>query len=332
MKWIRKRGGAGRQIAGRIGEAWNRGVSGVGIRDYMTRLRNPCRAHARGLCRGPDGCLLCVVKETSQPDFTANIARFTGFAQQYDSVRPSPPADLAALLRSYAGGQPLQLVVDLGSGTGLSTRFWARHAERVIGIEPTEAMRKQAEAATDAPSASYQAGWSHATGLPSASADVVCCSQALHWMEPAGTFREARRILRPGGVFAAVDFDWPPAVGIWEVERAYEECVATVHRLEMESGVRRTLRHWEKSGHLERMAASGCFRYIREVLLQHEESGNADRWLGVLLSQGSVQTLLKQGRSPAELGLDVFRATTERLLGAQPRPWHWSARVRLGIV
>ena len=34
--------------------------------------------------------------------------------------------------------------------------------------------------------------------------------QALHWMEPAPTFGEVARLLRPGGVFAALDCDWPP--------------------------------------------------------------------------------------------------------------------------
>ena len=54
----------------------------------------------------------------------ANAERFTGFADLYDTVRPTPPLALAEVLRSYAGGAPVRQVVDLGSGTGLSTR-WA---------------------------------------------------------------------------------------------------------------------------------------------------------------------------------------------------------------
>jgi predicted RNA methylase len=42
-------------------------------------------------------------------------------------------------------------VVDLGSGTGLSTGIWAAHAERVVGIEPLDEMRQVAEATTTAP-------------------------------------------------------------------------------------------------------------------------------------------------------------------------------------
>jgi predicted O-methyltransferase YrrM len=37
-----------------------------------------------------------------------------------------------------------RLVVDLGSGTGLSTVLWGERAERVIGIEPNADMRNEA--------------------------------------------------------------------------------------------------------------------------------------------------------------------------------------------
>jgi protein-L-isoaspartate O-methyltransferase len=36
------------------------------------------------------------------------------------------------------------LVVDLGSGTGLSTAVWAEQARRVIGLEPLAAFRREA--------------------------------------------------------------------------------------------------------------------------------------------------------------------------------------------
>ena len=38
-----------------------------------------------------------------------------------------------------------RLVVDLGSGTGLSTRVWADRADEVVGVEASPEMREQAE-------------------------------------------------------------------------------------------------------------------------------------------------------------------------------------------
>src|SRR5215218_257245 len=99
-----------------------------------------------------------------------------------------PPAELGDLLQLYAGGRPRR-VVDLGSGTGLSTRWAARWADEVVGVEPSDDMRAAAEARAIR-NAAYVKGWSHATGLADASADIVVAVQALHWMEPDPTFRE----------------------------------------------------------------------------------------------------------------------------------------------
>ena len=140
----------------------------------------------------------------------ANANRFAGFADLYDSVRPTPPTALSDVLTRYAGGRPA-LVVDLGCGTGLSTRWAAGWAARVIGVEPSADMRARAAAVTDDPNVRYVDGWSSDTHLPAGSADVVLAVQALHWMEPNGTFAEVARLLRPGGVFAALDCDWPPS-------------------------------------------------------------------------------------------------------------------------
>src|SRR3954468_4102853 len=82
----------------------------------------------------------------SQPSLDAGAARFFGFAGLYHGVRPLPPADLGRLLAAYCGGRP-ELVVDLGSGTGLSAG-WARGwADAVVGVEPGDDMRATAEAA-----------------------------------------------------------------------------------------------------------------------------------------------------------------------------------------
>jgi len=263
-------------------------------------------------------------------DFSANIARFTGFAGHYDRFRPSPPEALAGLLTQVAQGAKPVLVVDLGCGTGLSTRYWAGRAVNVVGVEPTAAMREQAES-LGGEGVSYREGFSHATGLPSGSADIVTCSQSLHWMDPLPTFEEAGRILRPGGVFAASDYDWPPVTTSPEADAFYLECVRHCHQLEKEHNVSAGLKKWEKEGHLLRMRESGCFRFTRECLLHHQDAGNAERLVGLLLSQGHVRTLLKAGFSEADLHIDRLREEAGRLLGEEMRTWFWGSRVRLGV-
>lgn len=261
-------------------------------------------------------------------DLAANATRFSGFADLYDGARPTPPADLAALLASYAGVTRPALVVDLGSGTGLSTRWCAGWSDRVIGVEPNADMRAVARA-QPLTGVEYVEGFSHATGLPEACADLALAVQALHWMEPVGTFAEAARILRPGGVFAALDCDWPPSVGNARAEAAWAECRARCRHAEAEHAG--DIRRWDKEGHLARMGDSGAFAWTHEVVLHTVEPGDAGRFVDLLRSQGDLQTLLKHGVTEEQLGVPECLATCVAALGAGPRGILFTYRVRLGI-
>ena len=259
----------------------------------------------------------------------ANVGRWYGFAETYDRYRPQPPAVLVDLLAMLAQ-KPLELVVDLGAGTGLSTRIWSGRAKHVIGVEPNPDMRKEATVQTGATDVEYRAGLSTSTGLDDGCADIVTISQALHWMSPEPTFTEVARILRPEGVFAAYDCDWPPAVH-WEAEMAYNDCMKRAIEVEGRLGLRDNVTQWAKDEHLGRIRASEQFRYVREVTLHSIEMGNADRLVGLAISQARVSRPLMNGASEDEIGLTTLREVARRTLGDAPRPWYFSYRVRLGI-
>ncbi len=271
---------------------------------------------------------------SSPAHVSANVERFMGFADVYDAYRPRPPLAVLDILTQLAQAPQPALVVDLGSGTGLSTAIWAARATEVVGVEPSADMRQQAEARTaglpDAANVRYQAGYSNATGLPDGCADIVTCSQSLHWMEPESTFAEIARILRPGGVFAAYDCDWPPTVS-WEVEQAYSACHAQAHVAEQAHQLSREVRSWDKGRHLERMHTSQRFRFTQEIVLHHIEQGGAERLIGLMRSQGGIAALLKHGVGEDEIGLAMLRETAQRVLGDAIVPWYFSYRVRLGV-
>jgi SAM-dependent methyltransferase len=229
-------------------------------------------------------------------------------------------------------GSRVKLVVDLGSGTGLSARYWADTADKVVGIEPNEDMRGRASAITAEANVEYRKGTALETGMAARSADIVTCGQSLHWMEPDPTFGEIARILRPGGVFAAFDYDWPPTTGVWEADQAYQECMHGLSRLDDKMSKEKGVRKWDKSEHLKRMTDSDRFRYTKEIVVHHAEKGDAERFIGLLLSQGGVRTLLKAGRTEEELGIAAFRKRCHDLVGNKKRTWYWSARVRIGVM
>jgi SAM-dependent methyltransferase len=265
------------------------------------------------------------------PHVSANIERWFGVASVYDRSRPSPPKALTPILTQVARLTCPQCVVDIGSGTGLSTRIWAEAADQVIGVEPNDEMRQMAEASSAGlANVRYQKGLSIATGLPDVSADIVTVSQALHWMEPTDTFVEIARILRPGGVFAAIDNDFPPTIN-WEAEMAGNAFKAKIRALVRAHLSNKDVRQWEKDGHLSRMEASGQFRYTNEIALSSMEMGNADRMVNMELSRSPLQELIKVGLSEDEIGIPALRAEMQRILGDTTLPMYFTYRVRIGV-
>ena len=268
---------------------------------------------------------------TDQAFVAANVERFMGFASEYDRYRPAVPSVIVDILTQYARIIRPKLVVDIGSGTGLSTRVWAGRADEIIGIEPSDDMRALAETrSAGLAGIRYQKGFSTATGLPDGCADIITVSQALHWMEPKGTFAEIARLLRPGGVFAAIDNDWPVVVD-WEAEQLDVAFGDRYEPLVEKYSYAKDVRRWNKDGHLARMTESGYFRYTREIAVHNVESGDAERLVGLAVSQGSVQTLIKNGANVDELGLAAFRAEVERILGDKPHPFYFTYRMRIGV-
>jgi SAM-dependent methyltransferase len=265
------------------------------------------------------------VREPSDPIRSSGYDA-EGFAEVYDAYRPAPPAIVLDVLCRVAHA-PRPRVVDLGAGTGLSTRAWAGRAEGVVGVEPQEPMLRRAEAATAATNVRYVLAYGDDTGLPDASADIVTCSQSFHWMEPGPTLAEAARLLRPGGVFAAYDYDVPPVLFDLETERAFAALVAVRRRRRAELGIPAGAHVNPKERHLDEIRSSARFRFARELVLHHEGPTSADRVVGFAESIGPAAARL--GVTEDELGLTALR---EAAAQAAPTRWLLGYRIRLGIV
>jgi SAM-dependent methyltransferase len=147
-------------------------------------------------------------------------------ADRYDRYRPgyAPEAIVWALGErplmspppSPSGPPPLR-VVDLGAGTGILSRQLRRLGHDVLAVEPDESMRARLVEAS--PGITALAGTAEAIPLPDASVDAVLAGQAHHWFDPERAHPEIARVLRPGGVFAALWNDADPATP-WTVRFA----------------------------------------------------------------------------------------------------------------
>lgn len=101
-------------------------------------------------------------------------------------------------------------ILDLCCGHGQTTRFLAVQSLHVIGLDASPQAIERAM--QNAPQAKYKRGWAEAMPFEDGQFDLVHVSVALHEMRPVQLWRvlqEVHRVLKPGGIFALVDFHQP---------------------------------------------------------------------------------------------------------------------------
>jgi ubiquinone/menaquinone biosynthesis C-methylase UbiE len=197
--------------------------------------------------------------------------RFSGLADVYKRHRPDYPSAALDFVMRTCRLRPGAVMVDVGSGTGISSRQFAQRGLRVIGIEPNADMRRQAEAepSPEGEPPVFRDARAEATGLPGASADAVLAAQAFHWFDLPTTLPEFRRILRPGG---------------WVIVLANERDESDAFTAAYGSVIRSAPEAARVEGRRERVGdpllASPLFRHGQSVQFTHEQTLDEEAALG----------------------------------------------------
>ena len=236
-----------------------------------------------------------------------NAERFTGeeFVKIYDKFRPNPPTEIIHQALNYLNKPKADLVVDLGCGTGISTEIWSNFANEVIGIEPSQEMVSAAKNKDrKSKNTKYLLGFAHKIALPSKSVDIISCSQSFHWMEPVSTINEINRVLKKNGVFLVYDVIWPPSVN-FEFENSYFELFERVTKLTNELNETIAFR-WSKNQHLLNIKKSQHFKFSKKTFYHKTEKLSKEQFIGIALSQGGLEALLKRGNTKDEIGITKF--------------------------
>lgn len=132
--------------------------------------------------------------------------RFSSGAARYDRFRPVYPREiLAAVVEAVATAPDIGPVADVGAGTGIFTRQLAQALPGldVVGIEPSAAMRREAERSGGP---RYVDGAAEALPFAAASVRGLTAAAAAHWFDRPRFYAEAARVLAPGGVLAILDY------------------------------------------------------------------------------------------------------------------------------
>jgi ubiquinone/menaquinone biosynthesis C-methylase UbiE len=143
--------------------------------------------------------------ETRWPDEGIGMAVsgvFGAVAGVYAAARPGYPGALYDRLVELAGRRlDGALVADVGAGTGIAARQLRNRGAQVVAIEPSQGMLSVLAASS--PGVQVVRGDGDALPLRDSSVDFVTYAQSWHWTEPDRAVPEFRRVLRPGGTFAA---------------------------------------------------------------------------------------------------------------------------------
>ncbi len=143
---------------------------------------------------------------------------FSGVARTYAEARPAYPAAIYSYVASHA--PTLDCAWDCGTGNGQAALGLARHFTRV---EATDASAEQVGLAAPHEHVHYTVQPAERTNFGDATFDAICVAQALHWFDAEAFHREARRVLKPGGVVAVWGYDRLTVSPAFDV--AYEQVV-----------------------------------------------------------------------------------------------------------
>jgi ubiquinone/menaquinone biosynthesis C-methylase UbiE len=125
-----------------------------------------------------------------------------GVAVRYAAGRPYVHDIVVREVARHTGLVPR--AVDIGAGTGLSTRALLRCASTVVGVDPSVEML---DAAFRNPAVRYIAGAAERLPLSSSSFELATVSAAFHWCDHDALFGELERVVRPGGWIAIYDVE-----------------------------------------------------------------------------------------------------------------------------
>ncbi|XP_072273271.1 putative methyltransferase DDB_G0268948 [Pyxicephalus adspersus] len=126
-------------------------------------------------------------------------------ASYYQKFRFEPSQEIIDLILHYVDERlpkPHEFAVDVGCGTGQSTRILAPYFKKVLGTDISEAQVEEAKKALGCPNVIYSACPAEEVPVDDASVDLLTACAAVHWFDIGKFLKEVNRILKPGGCLA----------------------------------------------------------------------------------------------------------------------------------
>ncbi|MEN8133188.1 MAG: class I SAM-dependent methyltransferase, partial [Pseudomonadota bacterium] len=130
----------------------------------------------------------------------------------YDRYRPGPPNSFYTKLAALEIGLADQVLLDLGTGTGLLARRFALQGARVSGIDVSEDQIEMARttAHREGLRVDFQTAPAEEIPFEDQRFDVVTANQCWMYFDLTRTIPEVLRVLKPGGKLLVSHFSFMP--------------------------------------------------------------------------------------------------------------------------
>jgi SAM-dependent methyltransferase len=238
---------------------------------------------------------------------------FDHLAGIYQRFRPEYPLALLRQVRElvFRGEAPgdAALIVDVGAGTGISTRLLREafgEGPRIVGMEPSPRMR--AEAFENTPPSlglEYCDGLAERLPFGTASVRLVVAAQAAHWFDRPRFYDECLRVLEPGGFLALLYNN-----RAWDGDRLLED-----YEGYLEANSPGYSRGYRAFPFAQELSAAG-FEVPSPVRLAWRRAMTREEFVGMCLSSTKTDAVVQQ-KGPAAVTADLH-ALLDRHGGAQP--------------